>query len=77
MDSSALTWKNSPRLPIIDLQELFGSEGFRRTKDHVPGIVDDDIETAVFLNNSFKWPGRLTPERPHPAQSCEGLRRFL
>jgi hypothetical protein len=38
---------------VIDLQELFGSEGFRRTKDHVSRVVDDDIETAVFLDDSL------------------------
>ena len=38
---------------VINLQELFGSEGFRRTKDHVSGVVDDDIETAVFLDDSL------------------------
>jgi hypothetical protein len=38
---------------VIDLQELFGSEGFRSTEDHVPRVVDDDIETAVFLDDSL------------------------
>jgi hypothetical protein len=38
---------------VIDLQELFGSEGFRGTKDHVSRVVDDDIETAVFLDDSL------------------------
>jgi hypothetical protein len=38
---------------VIDLQELFGSEGFRRTKDHVSRVVGNDIETAVFLDDSL------------------------
>jgi len=37
---------------VKDQYQLFRSEGFRRTKDHVPCVVDDDIKTSVFLNNS-------------------------
>ena len=38
---------------VVDLHELFGGEGFRRTEDHVSRVVDDDIETAVFLDDNL------------------------
>jgi hypothetical protein len=38
---------------VVHLNELFRCERFRRAKDHVPGVVDDDIETTVFLNDGF------------------------
>jgi len=41
---------------VKDLDQLLRSEGFRRTKDHVPHVVDDDIQAAVFLNHSFNSP---------------------
>ena len=34
---------------VVDLSKLFRSEGFCRAEDHVPRVVNDDIETAVFL----------------------------
>ena len=41
---------------VTDLQKLFGSEGFRRTKNHVSRVVDDDIETVVFIDDSLDGP---------------------
>ena len=38
---------------VIDLQKLFRSECLRRAKYHVSRVMDDNVETAVFLDDLF------------------------
>src|ERR1700722_2396036 len=52
-ERSAVNPLRAEHICVIDLQELFGSEGLCRTKDHVPRVMDDDVETAVILDDSF------------------------
>jgi hypothetical protein len=51
--SSSVDALSTKHVGVVDLNELFGCESFRGAKDHVPGVVDDDVETTVVLNDGF------------------------
>ena len=52
-ERSAVNPLRAEHIGIIDLQELFGSKGLRRAKDHMSRVVDDDVETDGFLYDGF------------------------
>ncbi len=37
---------------VVEGGELLRREGLRRTPDHVAGIVDDDVQTAGFVDDA-------------------------
>jgi hypothetical protein len=40
-------------IDVVKLGELLGSKGFRRPEDHVPSVVDQDVDTALLLDNGL------------------------
>ncbi len=52
-ESGAVYALCAEHIGVIDLKELLSCEGLRGAEDHVPSIMNDDIETTVSLDDGF------------------------
>lgn len=52
-ERGAIDALRAEHVSVVDLSELLVDEGFGCTEDHVSRVVDDDIETTVFLDDGL------------------------